>query len=333
MATAGGWLTRYRPREVRNSIYRYRKIHIDYRSKFLYRFISPISIIYGNTNYGAPVCTLMRDKTLWSTCLCSHERQTLWGTCLCSQERQTLWGTCLCSQERQTLWGTCLCSQERQTLWGTCLCSQKRHTLWGTHLSTVSVNWRVRYPSNGLVCCQVPIKWTGLLSGTHQMDWCAVRYPSNGLVCYQVPIKWTGLLSGTRQMDWSAVRYPSNGLVCYQVPIKWTGLLSGTRQMDWSAIRYPSNGLVCYQVRIKWTGLLSGTHQMDWSAIRYQPNHGTSESPEEVPNWKTHKPSPWLIWHTMYHCPLTEWRCDQVIPISLVDLAYNVSLPTDRVEM
>ena len=46
---AGGWLTRYRPREVRNSIYRYRKIHIDYRSKFLYRFISPISIIYGNT--------------------------------------------------------------------------------------------------------------------------------------------------------------------------------------------------------------------------------------------------------------------------------------------
>ena len=49
VATAGGWLTRYRPREVRNSIYRYRKIHIDYRSKFLYRFISPISIIYGNT--------------------------------------------------------------------------------------------------------------------------------------------------------------------------------------------------------------------------------------------------------------------------------------------
>ena len=46
VATAGGWLTRYRPREVRNSIYRYRKIHIDYRSKFLYRFIS---IIYGNT--------------------------------------------------------------------------------------------------------------------------------------------------------------------------------------------------------------------------------------------------------------------------------------------
>ena len=51
VATAGGWLTRYRPREVRTSIYRYRKIHIDYRSKFLYRFISPISIIYGNTNY------------------------------------------------------------------------------------------------------------------------------------------------------------------------------------------------------------------------------------------------------------------------------------------
>ena len=50
VATAGGWLTRYRPREVRNSIYRYRKIHIDYRSKFLYRFISSISIIYGNTS-------------------------------------------------------------------------------------------------------------------------------------------------------------------------------------------------------------------------------------------------------------------------------------------
>ena len=51
VATAGGWLTRYRPREVRNLIYRYLKIHIDYRSKFLYRFISPISIIYGNTNH------------------------------------------------------------------------------------------------------------------------------------------------------------------------------------------------------------------------------------------------------------------------------------------
>ena len=43
-------LTHYRRREVRNSIYRYRKIHIDYRSKFSYRFISSISIIYGNTN-------------------------------------------------------------------------------------------------------------------------------------------------------------------------------------------------------------------------------------------------------------------------------------------
>ena len=49
VATAGGWLTRYCPREVRNSIYRYRKIQIDYRSKFLYWFISSISIIYGNT--------------------------------------------------------------------------------------------------------------------------------------------------------------------------------------------------------------------------------------------------------------------------------------------
>ena len=42
-------ITHYRRREVRNSIYRYRKIHIDYRSEFSYRFISSISIIYGNT--------------------------------------------------------------------------------------------------------------------------------------------------------------------------------------------------------------------------------------------------------------------------------------------
>ena len=42
-------LTHYCRREVRNLIYRYRKIHIDYRSKFSYRFISFISIIYGNT--------------------------------------------------------------------------------------------------------------------------------------------------------------------------------------------------------------------------------------------------------------------------------------------
>ena len=51
VATAGGWLTHYRPLEVRNSIYRHQKIHIDYRSKFLYQFISTISIIYGNTNH------------------------------------------------------------------------------------------------------------------------------------------------------------------------------------------------------------------------------------------------------------------------------------------
>ena len=52
VATAGGCqrlLTHYRRREVRNSIYRYGKIYIDYRSKFSYRFISSISIIYGNT--------------------------------------------------------------------------------------------------------------------------------------------------------------------------------------------------------------------------------------------------------------------------------------------
>ena len=46
---SGRLLTHYHPREARNSIYRYRKIHIDYRSKFSYRFISSISIIYGNT--------------------------------------------------------------------------------------------------------------------------------------------------------------------------------------------------------------------------------------------------------------------------------------------
>ena len=35
---SGRLLTHYRQREVRNSIYRYGKIHIDYRSKFSYRF-------------------------------------------------------------------------------------------------------------------------------------------------------------------------------------------------------------------------------------------------------------------------------------------------------
>ena len=35
---SGRLLTHYRQREVRNPIYRYRKIHIDYRSKFSYRF-------------------------------------------------------------------------------------------------------------------------------------------------------------------------------------------------------------------------------------------------------------------------------------------------------
>ena len=53
VATAGGWLTHYRLCEVRNSIYRYRKIHIDYRLKFLHWFISSISIIYGNTTHRA----------------------------------------------------------------------------------------------------------------------------------------------------------------------------------------------------------------------------------------------------------------------------------------
>ena len=72
VATAGGWLTRYRPREVRNSIYWYRKIHIDYRSKYLYRFISSISIIYGNTTRNEHVMdqTVTRKIALlpWTGC-------------------------------------------------------------------------------------------------------------------------------------------------------------------------------------------------------------------------------------------------------------------------
>ena len=72
VATAGGWLTRYRPREVRNSIYRYRKIHIDYRSKFLYRFISPISIIYGNTN-GSHYSTVAWWKSIFIENLCFYK--------------------------------------------------------------------------------------------------------------------------------------------------------------------------------------------------------------------------------------------------------------------
>ena len=49
--TAGGCqrlLTHHCRCEVRNSIYQYRKSHIDYQSKFAYWFISSISIIYGN---------------------------------------------------------------------------------------------------------------------------------------------------------------------------------------------------------------------------------------------------------------------------------------------
>ena len=85
VATAGGWLTPYRPREVRNSIYRYRKIHIDYRSEFLYRFISPISIIYGNTNRymsGNIKVFDMINIPLFSVCLWTR---TWWLHC-------TYWG-------------------------------------------------------------------------------------------------------------------------------------------------------------------------------------------------------------------------------------------------
>ena len=82
-------LTHYRRREVRNSIYRYRKIHIDYRSKFSYRFISFISIIYGNTSYKFSTCRQISDisapnSKTWMflvspcSCLCPiHRRQML----------------------------------------------------------------------------------------------------------------------------------------------------------------------------------------------------------------------------------------------------------------
>ena len=57
-------LTHYRKREVRNSIYPYKKIHIDYRSKFSYRFISSISIIYGNTNYNIYIYTIIYHRIM-----------------------------------------------------------------------------------------------------------------------------------------------------------------------------------------------------------------------------------------------------------------------------
>ena len=43
---SGRLLNHYRPCEVRNSTYRYRKILIDYQSKFSYQFISTTLIIY-----------------------------------------------------------------------------------------------------------------------------------------------------------------------------------------------------------------------------------------------------------------------------------------------
>ena len=86
VATAGGWLTRYRPREVRNSIYRYRKIHIDYRSKFSYRFISPISIIYGNTR---DECNAWSTVDLLSIKLWSASAYFLWK-CSCYQSKNIL---------------------------------------------------------------------------------------------------------------------------------------------------------------------------------------------------------------------------------------------------
>ena len=60
---SGRLLSHYRPREARNSIYRYREIHIDYRSKFSYWFISSISIIYGNTIWN--INSLWPSDTIW----------------------------------------------------------------------------------------------------------------------------------------------------------------------------------------------------------------------------------------------------------------------------
>ena len=79
VATAGGCqrlLTHYRRRDVRNSMYQYRRIHIDYRSKFSYRFISSISIIYGNTSY--------HEHTLWHALFKRHrsnflQRNYMWN--------------------------------------------------------------------------------------------------------------------------------------------------------------------------------------------------------------------------------------------------------------
>ena len=71
VATAGGCqrlLTHYRRREVRNSIYRYRKIYIDYRSKFSYRFISSISIIYGNTSHHQTTKQVKHGVNGWRCC-------------------------------------------------------------------------------------------------------------------------------------------------------------------------------------------------------------------------------------------------------------------------
>ena len=94
---SGMLLTHYRPCEVRNSIYRYRKIHIDYWSKFSYRFISNISIIHGNTKgkrqrspfhvgntMVAAEATLLEQ--LSNECPVQHNLQLLSNTWL------TLWG-------------------------------------------------------------------------------------------------------------------------------------------------------------------------------------------------------------------------------------------------
>ena len=86
-------LTHYCRREVRNSIYGYREIHIDYRSKFSYRFISFISIIYGNTTHNITTHTSVKSarySICWKiACIFSkfHKRSSAF-ICITSDKRQ-----------------------------------------------------------------------------------------------------------------------------------------------------------------------------------------------------------------------------------------------------
>ena len=80
VATAGGCqrlLTHYRRREGRNSIYRYLKIYIDYRSKFSYQFISSISIFYGNTSIFSFMFTFVHIYCMFLSLLLVHEYKNI----------------------------------------------------------------------------------------------------------------------------------------------------------------------------------------------------------------------------------------------------------------